>query len=1386
MFGRLLLAILALGTLAALGAVWMHDADRTGRSLLGSALERLRRDPPEFPGALHDLELALEYARREADENLARDVYLLRAGVYEERFVDHEALADYLHVLEHYSPGDPDVLLKVARLDIRREDYEHALDIADQVLLGRPKSSEGLNLRARSLFMIATERVELCGQMMDDVLADQQTATGMDLAWRAAALNFGDTRRAAYLGELETLVGGGNLYQIIAFELDQATAELVAARQAFADSLEEGPRADSIYGLVQLFERASRSEEVADLGLAALVHPEFQTNMSALEALVRVLEELGRPEAATLVIDRAQLEDVVIPVGFLPSWCSVLYRAERWDKLDRIASRLIMHGENNPLFTEFGLIGRFYSGLALVRMEKYSRAASHLSRYLRPRRPPEIAGIESPHAMAWYLLAQAQRGLTRTRDERIALENALRFDPEIDGEAWLRLSEIQGESREPLSIAAKSLTYALQLLPERSEELMPHWRDLSERAMLEKGRQAAIIKQNMRKERRFIPGQPLVPYEWFRIGELYVEERNWYGAERAFSAFLAEHPLFVAALDQLIEVQLERGLYDQALDLLFERVEKVGPHPETLRIIGRLPEDLIDSQQRIFLMAYDPKNTGLLSMIDELRKAGRDETVQKTIRTLNYDVMQDETLLLAARIHEEGGNWSNAYNVAARVGPRSPLFSRSLTMRVRAALEMRPDQRGRTLERAVAAFVEAKAPEPAEALKTVEALILAGYFDEALAILERLDAATETRVPDVLAQLAVVHLLRGELGAAAEDVERADAFLSDGTPEIGRVVLAVRNRRWERLPALVGELRRSELALSELAEVLALALEERVDEAAALAAHHLRSQPNDPRWFLVLAAANALLPQAERRASDAADPYPTVSALFVGTPDEERDPRDVLVLLLAHESPRLSGWVQSYLRSDPTAGGGLWRRWLEAELVLERGEDDLARPMLKAIVRAKPLFRWAWHRLGEIELRSTASPLAGSYLELLELQLAALGPESATRETRALVESHGLQRAANPEGAMAALTPFTQGPDRNPLHLAQLARLQKRVGSKRQAVVTWSIVFDLEEPGVASGYVPEFLALTRDAYDSGAISRKTLLAELEALANHLPRDPLVALARAQRAIDEQPDNHALGVNRAWHLLDDFREDSADVSIESLRSGAARQWFDLAVRHDPLRAEAFVREELEFRPGSLELWLMLGEGLEAQGKKQEALEQYERLIHIYPDLRAVRRAGTILADQGGSQRLVQATIESLHRTEGGAELDPTLEYLRARSLANSSKKAYRDVGIRTLGDLWQRRGEIGDNVDSVEVGQRYAIALLHRGDHADSEIARRVLDAIHPAIEDPLRRDLVAALSHLARWVPEPEPGSENGEEVEETAAGRNVDARRATARANGR
>ena len=151
----------------------------------------------------------------------------------------------------------------------------------------------------------------------------------------------------------------------------------------------------------------------------------------------------------------------------------------------------------------------------------------------------------------------------------------------------------------------------------------------------------------------------------------------------------------------------------------------------------------------------------------------------------------------------------------------------------------------------------------------------------------------------------------------------------------------------------------------------------------------------------------------------------------------------------------------------------------------------------------------------------------------------------------------------------------------------------------------------------------------------------------------------------------------------------------------------------------------------------------------------------------------------------SKRKQSASFELTH-SEAQALHIATLEYLRARSLANSSKKAYRDVGIRTLGDLWQRRGEIGHNVDSVEVGQRYAIALLHRGDHADSEVARRVLDAIHPDIEDPLRRDLVAALSHLARWVPEPEPGPENGEEVEETAAGRNVDARRATARANGR
>ena len=237
------------------------------------------------------------------------------------------------------------------------------------------------------------------------------------------------------------------------------------------------------------------------------------------------------------------------------------------------------------------------------------------------------------------------------------------------------------------------------------------------------------------------------------------------------------------------------------------------------------------------------------------------------------------------------------------------------------------------------------------------------------------------------------------------------------------------------------------------------------------------------------------------------------------------------------------------------------------------------------------------------------------------------------------------------------------------------------------------------------------------------------------------------LAQAERDLDV-PQGSAIGIARAYERLDGFREETAGIPLEQLREGSSREWFDFYLRSDPMRAQLFISAEMELYPEFLDLWILLGESYEAQGRLAEAADQYETVISMVPDARALRRLASLVAVFGTDHDYVESLIRRAMVLESLTEPDPGLLLIRARSLVNSGP-ATLDQGLAILEKLYEDaragRNELPDDL----LGQRLGTSLVHRARREDGVRAKELLLEVEEEVEEPMRKNLLFALAGVA-------------------------------------
>jgi tetratricopeptide (TPR) repeat protein len=1357
--GTWLLLLVAIAMLAALVGVWHGGRSQNAYTLVESARARMRdhdavatpaeASPDAYPNAMRELDLAVQMAEAGGDAVAARAALEYRAELLEARGARGQAALDYERLLQAYASGDLDLLGKLARCRLALGDRADALELCERILALEPGNAEAAALRGQALFQEGLTWLESAQRLLDEELSRDDSARGFALAERIAALDPKDPLRPALLHDLHALfpVARAAAAEKVGELIGQVSEHWVQARTAFAGSFERSVRPDAVYGLIDILYRSGRWIEAVDFGLVARNLPEA-FDPQVLQILALSMNALGRPKVASKLVGESPDADQGLPFQFRVRLLKILYDAKLWSQMRVVGWHLHDFEPLPEIGEQAKAFGDFYQGLAEVRDNAVVQGHALLERYLGGRALEPFPGAV---AVAWAALADAERTFQRPLAERSAIEASISLEPELSGDIWLRLAELQQEAQDPASNIERSLAQALTLLPERAATLVSRWRESGAKALIEQQRDTQLVWEELRRDSRWYPERESSAYERLALARHALDVGEAAGAFEAADSVLSDYADFLPALELAIEAQLALHRHGRAAELMLRWLARAPNDHTVLRHLRRIPIAELKQNQVLELMRADPRYSGILALGRYQVERGGGERVLNGIQFLGFDELGDEGRLLAARSLINVRRDAEALPLLAQIAATSPLQSQALRLRLEVA--SRAQDRA-AMDAALAEVREQQRLDPEELLPAARALYAEGRLEDALALSAILDETPSTRGADALSMRAQLELLLGRPAAARESFERLSALTDGGAAELGLLILDIDARAWTDLPPRIAELEQTRASDSALSQCCRLALAERLDEARAQVLERIDpasdAPPAAPEWTLLAGAIARLqlapLPEAAVAGADAG--LGTGLAAYFST-DCLPEPRDLLALLLAGEQPGFESFAAFRARQMANSACGPLAALVSGRAALRAGDTRAAGTALREAAQLAPRLASAWDGLEQIEREGDPNPENARLSALRTARRIAFGgggiddPEEVLQRARDVIDLGGAQ------AALPMLTDLAERHKDVPALRLEIARARATLGDWAGALDAWSLYAVHAAPISLERHADEWIQLVERAEALGKIGPARAKAELEALGVRLPDHPLVALARAAAELRAVPQAPAIGIGRAFSLLDAWREQHVAQPINALREGAARRWFDFYLEVDPRRAEEFAAHELELDPGDLEPWLMVGEALRAQGRLQDALVQFDAARTMIPDGRILRHIADIIADLGSDHQRVEQMIERARKLEGDQSTESTLAFLRARSLVNTGPATLSE-GVVMLLELWMRRTEFSDQLSEGEIGLQLGVALLHRMGRNDAFRAAAVLDKIEASIQDPMTRDLVLALAAIAR------------------------------------
>ena len=1282
-------------------------------------------------------------AQRElcADLRIARGRLLLSIGATE------EARADFDLVLREYRPGEREVRRLLAETESSAGLLDDALLHLRELLADEPGFGPAWVEVGKLERQQAEATLAECDAKLRLVLIEEDAAIAGEILRGLAARDPLDAGRATSIVDLRALFpssGDESLGQILGLA-DRASEHFARCREALVRSfsIAVDPQALQLY--LEILEESGRAPEALALGsLIARQGPELAAPESA-ELLIRVLLARGDDANASQLASTWINGTLPLPAEFLRLACQALLRGKRWADLAKASFNLRSIGSSDDENLHELYVGLVWS---LSSNKLPARALQALKTFARSTTRDPFPGARE---LAWREVAKLHFEAGDTTGEREALQAALAEEGDDPGSLWLRRAEIQmAEANNGYRLPLESWARAMSHLPARTEELFGTFVQLGEEALRAEERSVEVVFADLQRSGGSVPQRDYGPYVLYRIAELHGKVRHHVQRANAARTLLARLPNFVPAIDQLIAARDALGDREKYIEQVLLRLELTGLTDRSRELLATIRIQELSAPQLVQVMQIDPRGTGRMFAAAWLAENGRRDEALAALAAGGSEGRSDAESLFGAQVLMSEGRYRGALEWLDGVPAESPLHGAVLRSAARAALRL---GEGPEITTRVAALLAGKPLEPGEMMEWIDGFIENGKAGTAALMIERVPRGQLPDPSTLLLREIQVALLQEDLPRIELLVERAAAFLPEGSYVALRVVLAAERGDWTGVRQNAQELRETDFAQDPIVSALLELLAGQAPAAGESAAFALSLVPDMPVWLVVEAAARLSDGQPPALPDTLGPTAARETELFLlGAGADPDDPRRAAALLLLARDPRFTPYVIGRL-SGMTARerGILWPRLLTAELLLAGDRQREAAELYRRLLGTHDQCQPAWDALETLEIARYGSGLHPELQRLRDQRLRALAEADPQGPAGMLIASRTLVGQGDLGSALRLVINAQKiAPEWYEARHA-VAEMYTQQGHWQPALESWrSLVAEASEVD-AQRAVQGFLEALRLASRAQppAIDLATIGGELIALAGAHPRDPLVVLALARLDLRQEQRNSALALERAWSRLRRLREQTGSRSLEQLGRGATAAWAEFYVETDPDSAEAFLLSELALQPGNLQLWRLLGRVHRDLGRFDESYEVLARVSMMSPSLEVKMEIARTFVAQGASPRTVTRALQQADQLRRGPRpLESQL--LAAEAFLSDFRQPSWEAACTQLERLWDLRHQLEVDADRTRLAQLFGRALLLRGGEGDTNRALEVLAAEYDRTEPPYQREHFAALAGIAR------------------------------------
>ena len=1352
--------------------------------------------------ALLQLNEALAAAEKRRDDDLTVAILSTRAEVHLQ-LEDNARVLDDLSRIETIRPGDFALQLRIASLIASMGDEAGAIEKTKAVITKRPRHAAAWAFLGELELKVARSVLQPTLDTIEETMSRESAGIVTERLINLANREPNDPELPKVEFELSAAIpvtAGGDFVFLAKQNALSARGRYLDARAAFARSIQLDPKADRVLAMGETLIAAGQGPLATSLLTAALGVPSLSNSGPIRFQLLRLLKDSNRIDEA-LAVNRQTDWSTVEDEQHVALAAQVQYEAEDFALIGPLVARLVELDDREGKHWLY-----FYQSANGVRQalnrggELPEKLAMNLRRNLNlfinnPNGFLEPFPGATAEAGYWFARLASMRG--DTEDEIFGLNVGFSQPGSATAAGKAQMARaLQKRSSVPWLQVEMALSDAIDLDPARSAEFLEEWREAGLRNIRSKGMTINNLISDAKSVNSAVPNvRGLGPAVYTLLAEKHLEEGRNYSALQAANQALKDHPRLIPALDVAISAKVATpNRYNVERDIV-RRVELAGIDASIEESIGRLPKNSLVGDDLIAAIKVAPERFGKSAVARWFLENGDSARARAALGKVDSISAPYSMRLLRAQTLFEQQSFLKALEVITGMESSRALDEDAAILKVRLLLELdRPDSIPQVVRQ-----LDAIEASPSTYLRLADLLMGQGQADLSLDIVDRLDQDPKTRTPEFYRRRILVDILTAKergVERARESIERSEAYLQDGTPEIASILLAVSRRKWTGIPAQIERLRRSSFALTPQKEVALVLLEERLEAGRRAAQRSLEDAPRSPMWALVAAAGDAMvkdpitLPKwfGQSAVSDA-------QRLLLGSVGRaSRDPRETLAMLLIVDRPEWSAWLLPIIdKVGKESGSRIWSNYLKATALEASGDVPRLTATVDRLVnnhnRFGPAHDWA------VELAKAKypdEPLRPEVVKARRIRLVSLGPELIEDPVEIALANAGKLANLMKDNAAAAqaLGEVLGNAGEAEVEAQLILGILKTRENQFAAAAEYLFQAAMGDPGVFQEIVINsllpLLELAGEARGTGArrggsVGPERVREMLDKLIERYPLDPMVKLTDLKLSGIPQEGWGEI----AEGALKSLYKESGRQPLEALRRGSTRPWVELLVEVRIELAWEIINRDLAHEPGNLELWNLRALVASEMDDDEAAAEIYRALMGTSPSQEVgyslaeimISRGDPVsdvlhviaaadLAGGGGGPRsiLLQNITRSRHlalppATPREPQLDDPNFSQRIRSFKAATERRSKERSdiIRAFSNLWDQRETPNFGIDEADLGERYLDMLRQRNvDLLTPEVAAmkdrdpsRLSNEARTALLDPVTETVLEELSKQA-------------------------------------